>query len=391
MVRSIGLEQHDCTRYHKSVYSNHAQALTAEIKKRLVLVVPSAQAGGAERVFLYLLKSFDRGLVDLHLIIIDPSGPYLDLIPPDVFSHGLGYRRVGTAMARLAAVLRKLKPDVVLSTIGHLNLALLLIKPLLPKSTRVFVRESNMPSFAFAKGAKNAVFRLLYRILYPSADRIICPAEEIRKDLENKFGIRDEKMVMIPNPVSVDPIRSKMRTGCNPLKRHGARLVAAGSLTSQKGFDLLIEAMASLVKMRPHIHLTILGDGPDKNELLDQIHSLNLSDFVALAGFRENPYPYLFHADLFVLSSRWEGLPNVALESLACGTPVVAFDCPGGVSEIFDSPSQGILVPAGDVERLVETIDHWLDKQKDSTKSSLLPARFKIQSVTRQYESILIN
>ena len=366
-----------------------AGSTKTKTKKRLVLVLPSAQGGGAERVLLNLLESFDRRLFDLHLIIIDPTGPYLDLIPPDVFLHGLGYSRVGRALVRLAVVLRKLKPHAVLSSIGHLNLALLVIKPLLPEKTKVFVRESNIPSFAFATGAKNILFRLLYRILYPSADGIICLGEAIRKDLQNNFRIRDEKMVTIPNPVRVDTIRSKMHSRHNPLKQPGSRLLAAGSLTRQKGFDLLIHAMASLVKTRPEIHLTILGDGPDKNKLANQIQSLNLLDSITLAGFQEDPYPYLFHADLFVLSSRWEGLPNVVLESLACGTSVIAFDCPGCVREIFDDPAQGTLVPAGDVEALVMAIKRWLVKGKSSSKDSLLPARFEAKVVTQKYEQIL--
>ena len=165
--------------------------------------------------------------------------------------------------------------------------------------------------------------------------------------------------------------------------------MAAGTLTRQKGFDLLIQAMASLVKIRPEIHLTILGDGPEKNNLENQIRSLDLLDSITLAGFQENPYPYFYHADLFVLSSRWEGLPNVVLESLACGTPVVAFDCPGSLGEIFDDPSQGTLVPVGNVEALVIAIEHWLVKEKPTSKDSLLSVRFEVKSVIQKYEQML--
>ena len=358
-------------------------------KRRLILLLPSAQAGGSERVLLNLLQTFDRSRFDLHLIIIDPSGPYLNLIPPDLPLYGLGYKRVSRAIVSLAVVLRKLRPDAVLSSIGHLNLALLLIKPLLPRKTKVFVRESNIPSIALATGAKATLFCLLYRILYPRAEGIICPGEAIRKDLHNNFRIGADKIVTIPNTVYVDSIRSKMNESHNPLQCRGTEIVAAGSLTRQKGFDLLVQAMASLVKIRPGIHLTILGDGPEKNNLTNQIRSFDLSGSITLAGFQGNPYPYLYHADLFVLSSRWEGVPNVVLESLACGTPVVAFDCPGSVREIFDDPSQGILVTAGDVEALVRAIDHWLENQKYGSKDSLLPEKFEVDSVTARYEDIL--
>lgn len=359
------------------------------IKKRLALVLPSAQAGGAERVLLNLLRRFDRQLFDLHLIIIDPQGPYLDFLPSDVVLHGLGYERVGRAIVRLAAALRNLKPDVVLSSIGHLNLALLLIKALLPKRTKVFVRESNIPSLAFATGAKNSLFRFSYRILYPHADGIICPGEGIKSDLSRRFRIKADKMVIIPNPVYLDEIRSRMNSDNVPFQRGRIRLLAAGSLTRQKGFDLLIKAMADLARTKPEIHLTILGEGPQRKDLEKQILSLDLSGFITLAGMQENPFPYLHHADLFVLSSRWEGLPNVVLESLACGTPVVAFECPGSVKEIFDNPHQGTLVPVGDVKALVRAISERTENRRNGSKDSLLPSRFEIESVTAQYQDIL--
>jgi glycosyltransferase involved in cell wall biosynthesis len=360
-------------------------------KKRLVLVLPSAQAGGAERVFFNLLRSFDRSLFELHLIVIDPQGPYLDSVPSDVVLHRLGYKRVGRAIVRLAAVLRNLKPDVVLSSIVHLNLALLLVKPLLARRTKVFVRESNIPSLAIATGAKNSLFRFFYRILYPYADGVICPGEAIGRDLSKNFGIDAGKMVIIPNPVNFDHIRSKLNSDSAPFQKGRIRLLAAGSLTRQKGFDLLIKAMETLARTKPEIHLTILGDGPEKKNLEDQIASLGLSDFVTLAGVQENPFPYLHHADLFVLSSRWEGMPNVVLESLACGTPVVAFDCSGSVNEIFDTPRQGILVPAGDIEGLVRAIDESIKNGRSGPKDSLLPNRFRIGSVTAQYQNALVS
>lgn len=336
-----------------------------------------------------LLRHFDRQSFDLHLVVIDPLGPYLELVPSDVVLHGLGYGRVGRAIVRLAAVLRNLKPDVVLSSIGHLNLALLLIKPLLPKRTKLFVRESNIPSLAFATGTKNSLFRFSYRILYPHADGIICPGEAIRRDLIRNFGIKADKMVIIPNPVYLDKIRSKMNGDSVPFQEGGIRLLAAGSLTRQKGFDLLIKAMADLARIKPEIHLTILGDGPEKRKLENQIRSLHLSGSITLAGMQGNPFPYLHHADLFVLSSRWEGLPNVVLESLACGTPVIAFDCPGSVNEIFDNPHQGTLVPAGDVAALVRAINERLENRRNGPKDSLLPNRFNIESVKDQYQDVL--
>lgn len=359
------------------------------MKEKLAIVLPSARVGGAEKVMLGMLQKLSREAFELSLILIENSGPFLDLIPDDVKFYPLGYDRVGKAMLKLALLLRSVRPNVVISSIGHLNLALLLIRPFLPKRTKVVVRESNMPSQSFASGTKFSFFRMLYPLLYPRADLIVCPGRTIKDELKRRFRIRAEKMVIIPNPVVVDVIRSEMLTQ-NPLKQNRINLVAAGSLTWQKGFDRLIEAMKKVAKTRTGVHLTIIGEGPEKANLRTQIRSMHLEDSITLAGYQANPYPFFYHGDLFVLTSRWEGLPNVVLESLACGTPVIAFDCPGGVNEIIDDPSLGALVPEGDVDRLVTAIDHFLQKRKPSSKDSLLPDRYDMKLVITQFQQTLL-
>lgn len=360
------------------------------MKTRLAIVLPSARGGGAERVLLNLVQGFNRDLFSLHLILVQNSGPYLSLVPQDVQLHALGYDRVGKAIFKLAVLLRRVKPTVVMSSIGHLNLALLLIRPFLPNKTKIIVRESNMPSKSFASGVKFTFFRLLYPVLYPRADRIICPGKAIKNELQMKFRIREDKMVTIPNPVLIDAIRSKIASHRNPFKQDRINLIAVGSLTHQKGFDLLVSAMKKLVEIKKAVHLTIVGTGPEKMNLRTQIHSLNLSSSITMTGFKDNPYPYFYYADIFVLPSRWEGLPNVVLESLACGTPVIAFNCPGSVSEVFEDSSQGILVPAEDVEALVKAIDHYLENMNNRDKHCLLPMRYNSESVTAQYQSLLV-
>jgi glycosyltransferase involved in cell wall biosynthesis len=358
-------------------------------RKRLAMVLPSVFGGGSERVFLNLLKEFDRSNFEIHLILIDPSGPYLSAVPSDVSVHCLGYRRVARSMPKLVKLIRKLNPDLILSTIVHLNLAVLLIKPFLTKGTKIFVRESNIPSRSLSFGSKDAIFRCMYRTLYSKANGIICPGEDIKQDLEDSFSVDPNIMVVIPNPVDVDAIITKMKLGKNCLKKDRINLVAAGSLTRQKGFDLLIKAMAEILNIRKNIHLTILGEGQERVNLEDQIMSLEIEDFVTLKGFVENPYPYFYEGDLFVLSSRWEGLPNVVLEALACGTPVVAADCPGSTSEVFKDTSQGSLVLVNDVVSLASAIEDQLKKGQKETKKSLLPKRFEISTVTRCYEAVL--
>jgi glycosyltransferase involved in cell wall biosynthesis len=197
-------------------------------------------------------------------------------------------------------------------------------------------------------------------------------------------------MITIYNPVQVEEIRSSIQSHHPDTLNSGYKIVSAGTLEHRKGFDLLINAMSKIVKKINKIHLTILGDGPEKENLRKQIKSLNLSDHVTLEGYQKDPYLYLSKADLYVLSSRYEGLPNAMLESLACGTPVVAFNCPGGIDEIIINESQGVLVPENDIEALSMAIEKQIRSQKH-TKSSLLPDKFDIKTVVPAYEELVLS
>ena len=356
----------------------------------VVFMLPSLVSGGAERVFINLLNGFNRSRFYLHLIVVDPTGPFSKLVPDDVDFHGLGYKKVSTAIPAIVAELRKINPDIILSTLDHLNLALLLVKPFIPNKTLLFLRECNLTSSNLSAGFKNFIFRFLKRRLLNYADRIICPANAIKDDLQINFGIRPDKMTTIYNPVQVDEIRANMLHHWGENRNNIYRIVSAGTLEQRKGFDLLLDAISLVVKSHHNIHLTILGDGPEKENLNKQVLSLNLSDKVTLEGYLDNPYPYFADADLYVLSSRFEGLPNVVLESLACGTPVVAFNCPGGIDEIIINESQGVIVPGEDVHALSSAIEKQIRSPKHA-KGSLLADKFDIKSVVPAYEGLLLS
>lgn len=364
--------------------------MTATETPIIVFILPNFVSGGAERVFINLLKEFDRSRFYLHLLVVDPTGPFSRLIPDDITFHGLGYKKVSRAIPAIIAALKKINPDIILSTLDHLNLTLLLVKPLLPNKTLLFLRECNLTSNNLATGFKNLVFRNLKKRLLNFADKIICPANAIKDDLQLNFGIKPEKMVTIYNPVPVEEIRANLQRKDHDKPSSIYKIVAAGTLEYRKGFDLLLNVTSKIVRTHPNIHLTILGDGPEKENLRRQILSLNLSDNVTLEGYQNNPYIYFSNADLFVLSSRFEGLPNVVLESLACGTPVVAFNCPGGIDEIIVNDSQGVIVPENDVHALSCAIEKQIRSPKND-RSSLLPDRFDIKSVVPAYEELVLS
>jgi glycosyltransferase involved in cell wall biosynthesis len=229
--------------------------------------------------------------------------------------------------------------------------------------------------------------------LYPRADKIICVADYVLDDLAQNFGIPRGKMARIYNSVDVDMTRQLAEAGGNPYRGKGPHLVAAGRLSREKGADVLLDAMPLVRAAISDADLTLLGEGPLKPDLLAQRERLGLTGAVHLTGFQPNPCPYLKHADVFVLPSRFEGLPLVVLEALAVGAPVVASNCPGGVREILSDCPITWLVPPSDpkalAEGIVSAVNFATKEQHPDERRDAFLRRFDVKTVVRDYEEIL--
>lgn len=286
-----------------------------------------------------LLRNFDRSRFRLSLAVVDMKGAvFTDDVPADVELIDLKSQRVRNALPRIVKLIWRRKPHLVFSTLGHLNVAIAMLRFLLPNDVRYIAREATIVSQLRAPYAMPRWWFWLYRRCYSRFDAIVCQSAEMRRDLVEHFAVPQAKTIVIYNPIDIERIQ---RLSAEPSEADApeaaaaeVRLVAAGSLTHVKGFDLLVEAL--VLDRQKRFHLTILGDGPLLGTLTELVEKRDLSARVRFAGFQKNPYVYFRQADAFVLSSRFEGFPNVVLESLACGVPVIAVPCPGGVREIFD-------------------------------------------------------
>lgn len=210
-------------------------------------------------------------------------------------------------------------------------------------------------------------------------------------DLSRTFGIPAERIQVIYNPIVTPELRTKAQA---PLEHpwFGAGeppvILAAGPLTAQKDFLTLVRAFA-LVRQRRAARLLILGEGEEWRALEALAERLGLEKDVSLPGFVANPYPYMTRASLFVLSSRWEGLPGVLIEALYCGLPLISTDCPSGPREILADGRYGQLVPVGDAMALARAIERSLNDQKPGrSPESWRP--FELDPVVNQYLDILL-
>lgn len=342
-------------------------------------------------MILTVVRHLSRRAFAPHLAVGRASGPLHREIPEDVPVHRLPGERVRYAVPGLVRLTRRIRPKAVLSTLGHLNLALLAARRLLPPGTRLLVREANTPSARLMQTYRPGLYRWAYRRLYPLADRVICNSAFMRADLADRFSVPGEKIAVIPNPVDRERIRLRLEGRGDPYEGGGVRLVSVGRLNRQKGYDLLLAAMHGAVNEAPGLRLTLVGDGEERGELEALVRRLGLGDSVAFAGHRENPYPFMAYADLFVSSSRFEGSPNAVLEALACGTPVLAFDCPGGTGEIIGEGLNGWLVPAEDTEAmaagLIEIAGRRAWEAMDAER--LLPGAYECAGAVSAYEALL--
>lgn len=358
-------------------------------KMHVCFILPSLSIGGAEKVILQLMNNIS---CKVSLILLERDGMLEGQLSSIVSVYGLNKKNIRSALFPIIKLIPKIRPDLLFTTSAHISVSILLIKFLLPKNIKYIIRESNMPSVNLKNNKKALILKYLYKWSYKYANAIVCPGSSIKNDLNAIVKLRDKTFSIIPNPIDTKGIRKRLKTNIDIKKDNGCfHLLAAGSFTPQKGFDMLIEAMADLIKRLEHVRLTILGDGQEKDRIIELIERYNLWNHVELKGYKSDVFPYFASSDLFVLTSRWEGLPNVVLESLACGTPVVAFNCPGCLDEIIETNQQGYLVRLGDIKRFSMAIEAMLKKNISGIKHNLLPPRFDMDSVVQQYEQLFTN
>jgi glycosyltransferase involved in cell wall biosynthesis len=364
--------------------------MQASSRPTVLLLIPHLGGGGAERVTALLAGGLSAEKYDLHLGLITQASSDGVTLPPWVNIHPLGASRVRTGAFRLLRLVRRLKPDLILSGMFHLNFLVLLLRPFFPRKTRVLVRQNGTISVTAAFGGLSWTTRLLYRLLYSRADRIICQTLSMAEDLAREMGVRKSRLVVLPNPVDVEGVRKFI--GLNPAEWTGSgpSLLAVGRLSREKGFDLLLRAFASVRRQFPDASLLIAGTGPKEAALKAQCHALELDPAVRFAGHLASPWTHFSAATLFVLPSRHEGMPNALLEAAAGGLPIVALPASGCLVGLVRHQPGVWLAPEVSAEALAASLLAALHALRPGERfAHPFVEEFRIERALQAYESLI--
>ena len=366
---------------------------------RITLVISSLGSGGAERVMSMLASQWATKGWPVTLITLDDGNNDFYPLPPAITRVALDVMNPSSnpvsavfhnirRVSRLRSALRKSTPQVVLSFVDRTNVLVLLTAWGL-RVPVVVSERTNPPAYPLG-----LAWEALRRLAYPKAKGLVLQTEGLKPWGEKR--VKKGRVFIVPNPVILPDARE---TGLPKslksisLKKGRQRVVAVGRFGHEKGFDLLLEGFGRLASGFSGWDLVILGDGPLRPNLTRQVEGLGLHDRVFLPGRVKNPFPVLAGCDLFVLSSRFEGFPNVLLEAMACGLPVVAFDCPSGPADIIHHGVDGLLVPAGDVGKLAEAMQSLMENPEERVRlgdaAKQVTGRFSMEKVAAMWESVL--
>ncbi|MFW6085205.1 MAG: glycosyltransferase [Gemmatimonadota bacterium] len=361
-------------------------------ERRVAVAIPSLDGGGAERVVVNLLRGFVDAGLEVDLLLVRPRGPLLDEVPSEVEIVPLAGGRIIASLPSLVRYLRHRRPDVVLSHLDSMNLVALWARRLAGVPARVVVTTHIALSRHASGGSlrQRIVARLVGRA-YRSADAVVAVSRGVAADLERRIRRRDSIRV-IYNPIvspelrkRADSVRSMPAAELPGVPANARLVLSVGRLTPQKNQALLLEAFEALAGDVPEAHLVILGEGGERQALEQRAGELGLEGRISLPGFVEDVAPWYAAADVFVLSSDWEGLPTVLIEALLYGCPVVSTRCPSGPEEILEDGRYGRLVPMRDAPALAEAIRATLREPPDPARLRARAADFATDRAVREY------
>ena len=356
--------------------------------KSVGIYLTSMTMGGAERVALNLCSGLSKQGYDVDLVLVSATGKLLEEVPSSVSVVNLNAGRVASSIVPLRNYLSFQQPDVLYSMMTEPNIIALLARTLASAETKLVISEHNMLSRSSAS-LKDQFVKFGAWALYPLADDVVAVSKGVQRDLVENTRLDTDAVTIIYNPVDIESIQGR---GKEPVDHEWFTdentevILSGGRHEPQKGFDTLLSGFTRME--RSNTRLMLFGTGPETESLKQQATTLGIDNRVWFPGFVENPYKYMANADVFVLSSQYEGFGLVLIEALACGCPVVSTDCESGPAEILEDGKYGSLVPVGDYAALVEAVKQCLDNSQNTEILRHRSEEFNIKSAIQEYMKI---
>ncbi|MGZ6315785.1 MAG: glycosyltransferase [Anaerolineales bacterium] len=359
-------------------------------RPQVAFFLPHLGGGGTERMVAALANGMSIRGYRVDMILVRAVGVYLQTLHENIHVVDLRANNSYASLPRLIAYLRQRRPRVLVSALNVTNSIALIARWLSASRCLVAIRIENTISMQRRIPWRKAVEKVLLKLIYPHADRIIAVSRAVAADASKYVGLSPSRIDVVYNPVitpslfhgeSQVPMHPWFAEGCPPV------ILGAGRLTPQKDFVTLLKAFAVIRRERP-ARLIILGDGIERNMLLAMAREMRIENDVDMPGFVADSFAFMKSCAVFVLSSIYEGLPTVLIEALASGCPVISTDCPGGSTEILAEGAFGELVPVGDPTAMAVAIGRILEGDRKYVDAAWLD-QFGIESVLDQNLDIL--
>ncbi|WP_223034486.1 glycosyltransferase [Hanstruepera marina] len=350
----------------------------------IIFVLPSLAAGGAERILSYVASRLDKSIFSATLVI---TGYEKDTVysVDNLNVVYLNMPRVLKAFGSLFKYLKKEKPDIVVSSIVHLNTIMAFMSPFF-SNTKFVVREANVLSVLnkYNPYTKSIFPKFMVVLAYKLVDCIICQSKDMRNDMINNYKVKASKMVLINNPIT-QAFKTKVET---PKNKKTLKFITIGRLSKEKGHIRIIEALS---KLNYPFHYTIIGKGPEKGAIFDYINHKNLINSIQYIEYTNEVEHYLTDSDLFLQGSYSEGFPNVLIESSVVGTPILAYNGVGGLDEIIEIEKNGYI--ANSLDEFVNYLNVIHDNFpfKPHTVSQVVVNKFSSSKIMAQYTNLFLN
>jgi glycosyltransferase involved in cell wall biosynthesis len=369
-------------------------------RRKVCFVLPSLAGGGAERSAVQILNALDDERWERWMFLFAREGPFLsDLSPSIQLADATASSSRWERWRALRRFVRRVRPDVVVAFLSYFSV-LCAARAAGVRARVVFILETPLSAFLadtdyrWSRPWNRRAFAAVTRVGCRAADLVVTTSRGVADDLVQSFGVSSERVRVVPNPVDLSAIAAAAQEPLDPADTAlwtPPVIVAAGRLAEVKNYPLLVEAL-SVLRQRTAARLFILGQGDQEPALRKLIEARGLGEVVHLCGFQGNPWKYIARADVFVLTSRYEGFGNVLVEAMACGVPVVATSSPGS-RDIVNSGADGLLVERHEPAAVAAALDRVLSdaalRRRMSETARRHAERYRTESVALAYDRVL--